>query len=417
MATVVLAYSGGLDTSVCIRWLQEHYDMDVVTLTIDLAHEPDLPAIRKKALMTGARNAHVVDARDIFIDHFIWPALKAGAVYENAYYLATALGRPLIAKLLVDVAREEGAEAVAHGSTGKGNDQVRFDVSVHALAPELQVIAPVREWGLTRDQEEAYAKEHGIPVPEGSRQPYSLDQNLWGRSIESGPLEDPWVEPPEDAYEWTVAPENAPQTPAYIEIGFEEGIPVAIDGQEKNGVDLIQELNDLGGAHGVGRVDHVENRVVGIKSREIYECPAGTILFKAHEALEQLALSRDQSHFKRVVAEEISRLVYGGLWFSTLNRDLMAFVDSTQRSVSGTVRVKLYRGQATVVGRQSPYSLYREDLATYLSGDAFDHRAAEGFVKIWGLSTQVQARQQLHGEDIPLLPQTKRFESNDAEDK
>ena len=246
MATVVLAYSGGLDTSVCIRWLQEHYDMDVVTLTIDLGHEPDLPAIRKKALMTGARDAHVVDARDIFIDHFIWPALKAGAVYENAYYLATALGRPLIAKLLVDVAREEGAEAVAHGSTGKGNDQVRFDVSVHALAPELQVIAPVREWGLTRDQEEAYAKEHGIPVPEGSRQPYSLDQNLWGRSIESGPLEDPWVEPPEDAYEWTVAPENAPQTPAYIEIGFEEGIPVAIDGQEKNGVDLIQELNDLG---------------------------------------------------------------------------------------------------------------------------------------------------------------------------
>lgn len=417
MATVVLAYSGGLDTSVCIRWLQEHYDMDVVTLTIDLGHEPDLPAIREKALKTGARNAHVVDARDLFIDHFIWPGLKAGAVYENAYYLATALGRPLIARLLVDVAREEGAEAVAHGSTGKGNDQVRFDVSVHALAPELQVIAPVREWGLTRDQEEAYAKEHGIPVPEGSRQPYSLDQNLWGRSIESGPLEDPWVEPPEDAYEWTVAPEDAPDTPAYVEIGFEEGIPVTLDGEDKDGVDLIQELNDLGGAHGVGRVDHVENRVVGIKSREIYECPAGTILFKAHEAVEQLTLSRDQSHFKRVVAEEISRLVYGGLWFSTLNRDLMAFVDSTQRSVSGKVRVKLYRGQATVVGRQSPHSLYREDLATYLSGDAFDHRAAEGFVKIWGLSTQVQARQQLHGEDAPLLPQAKRFESNSAEDE
>jgi argininosuccinate synthase len=417
MERVILAYSGGLDTSVAIPWLAEKYDAEVVAVTLDLGQGKELDDVRERAMAVGAIRCHVLDVRTEFADEYVLPALQAGALYEGQYPLATALGRPLITQKLVEIAEFENAGIIAHGCTGKGNDQVRFDVSVHALAPELQVIAPVREWGLTRDQEEAYAKEHGIPVPEGSRQPYSLDQNLWGRSIESGPLEDPWVEPPEDAYEWTVAPENAPDTPAYVEIGFEEGIPITLNGQEKNGLDLIQDLNDLGGAHGVGRVDHVENRVVGIKSREIYECPAGTILFKAHEALEQMTLARDQSHFKRVVAEEISRLVYGGLWFSTLNRDLMAFVDSTQRAVSGTVRVKLYRGQATVVGRQSPHSLYREDLATYLSGDAFDHRAAEGFVKIWGLSTQVQARQQIHGNDAPLLPQAKRLEAKEAEDE
>ena len=393
---VVLAYSGGLDTSVCIKWLQDHYEAEVYTLTIDLgANERDLGAIQSKAVKLGAKKAVQIDARSLFVKYFVFPALQAGAIYEEAYPLATALGRPLIAKLLVDVAREEGATAVAHGSTGKGNDQVRFDVAVGALAPELKVIAPVREWGMTREEEIEYAREHSIPVPVTSASPYSTDVNLWGRSIECGVLEDPWHEPPEEVYEWTSNPAKAPDLPQYVEIGFERGVPVSLDGEALDGVALIARLNDLGGAHGVGRIDHVENRLVGIKSREIYEAPAAVILHAAHKGLEGMTMTKDSARFKAKVAVEYADLIYNGLWFSALHQDLAAYVASSQRHVSGVVRVRLHKGTCQVVGRQSPKSLYSYTLATYDRADAFDHRAAEGFIKIWGLPLRTQAQAQL----------------------
>ncbi len=401
---VVLAYSGGLDTSVCIKWLQEKYDAEVITLTIDLgANDRDLKEIQAKALRIGAKKALVIDARDLFVKYFIFPALQAGAVYEDAYPLATALGRPLIAKLLVDTAHQEGATAVAHGSTGKGNDQVRFDVAVAALAPELKVIAPVREWRMTREEEIEYAREHDIPVPVTLASPYSVDVNLWGRSIECGVLEDPWVEPPEEVYEWTVSPAKAPAEPAYTEITFERGVPVALEGEQLDGVRLIERLNQLGGAHGVGRIDHVENRLVGIKSREIYEAPAAVILHTAHKALEGLTLTKDAARFKAKVAAEYADLIYNGLWFSSLHQDLAAYVASSQRHVVGTVRVRLHKGVCAVVGRQSPRSLYSYRLATYDKADAFDHRAAEGFIKLWGLPLRTQAQVQLLGQPEQTL--------------
>ena len=389
---VVLAYSGGLDTSVAVKWIKETYGMDVIALMVDVGSERDLPQIQKKALKVGAVKSLVADAKEEFVRDYVFPALKADALYEGQYPLATALARPLIVKLMVDVARKEGATAVAHGCTGKGNDQVRFDVSTFALAPDLKIIAPAREWGMTREEEVAYAKKNGIPVSAGSE--YSIDINLWGRSIECGVLEDPWNEPPEDIYILTRSVKDAPDEPAYVEIGFEEGEPVSLYGQELDGVSLIHELTQLAGGHGIGRIDHVENRLVGIKSREIYEAPAGTVLLAAHRALEALVLSREQLRFKEKVALEYADMVYNGLWFTPYHEDLKAYVESTQRHVSGTVRVKMYKGQATVVGRKSPYSLYRQSLATYEEGDEFDQSASVGFIQIWGLPAKTQSQVQ-----------------------
>ena len=400
---VVLAYSGGLDTSVIIRWLAENYSAEVVALTIDLGAQKGLPAIREKALKVGAVKALVVDARDIFVRHFVFPALRAGAIYEGEYPLATALGRPLIAKLLVDVARQEGATAVAHGCTGKGNDQVRFDVAVGALAPDLQVIAPMREWIVTREEEMEYAAQRGIPVPTTTKNPYSTDENLWGRSIECGVLEDPWQEPPEDVYWWTKNPKDAPNDPAYVTIDFEQGIPVGLDGQRMEGVALIERLHKLAGEHGVGRIDHLENRVVGIKSREIYEAPAATVLHKAHQALEDMTMAKDAARFKATVSAAYADMIYSGLWFTSLHRDLAAYVASSQRNVTGTVRVKLLKGNCTVVGRQSPESLYQHSLATYEAGDLFDASASVGFIKIFGLPARVQAQVQELGKPVQAV--------------
>ncbi len=389
---VVLAYSGGLDTSVAIRWLKERYDLDVVALTVDVGTERNLGTIRDKALKVGAIKALVKDAREMFIRDYIFPALQADAVYEGRYPLATALSRPLIAGLLVDIARAEGASAVAHGCTGKGNDQVRFEVSVNALAPELRIIAPAREWGMTREETINYARRYDIPVPVTASSPYSIDQNLWGRSIECGVLEDPWTEPPDDAFSWTKPAREAPDEPVYVEIEFERGVPVALNGQKTDGLSLVQQLNELAGSHGVGRIDHVENRLVGIKSREIYEAPAAVVLLEAHQALEALALSRWQLHFKQRVADEIADLIYNGLWFTAHLQNLAAYVASTQCFVTGTVRLKLFKGSCSVVGRKSPFSLYSYGLATYDKGDQFDQSASPGFIHIWGLPVRTQAK-------------------------
>jgi len=391
---VVLAYSGGLDTSVAIRWLKEKYNLDVIALTIDVGNERDFSTIQQKALKVGAVKALVTDAKELFVNYFIFPALQADAIYEGQYPLATALSRPLMAKLLVDTAVEEGASAVAHGCTGKGNDQVRFEVSVNALSPGLKIIAPAREWGMTREETINYAQRYDIPLPITADSPYSIDENLWGKSIECGVLEDPWVESPEDAFTWTKSPKEAPDEPTYVEIGFEKGIPVTIDGQKMDGVSLIQRLNELAGKHGVGRIDHLESRLVGIKSREIYEAPAATVLLQAHQALEAMTLSKDQLRFKQKVAQEYADLIYNGLWFTSLHQDLAAYVQSSQRFVTGAVRVKLFKGSYNVVGRKSPKSLYSYGLATYDKGDVFDQSASPGFIHIWGLPVRTQAQVQ-----------------------
>ena len=391
MKKVVLAYSGGLDTSVAVAWLREQHDVEVITLTVDVGGGSLRPGVERRAISAGASRAYVVDARERFITDFVWPHLQANALYQGAYPLATALARPLIAQLLVEVAQKEGADAVAHGCTGKGNDQVRFDVAVHALDPGLSVVAPMRVgMGLTRDQEIDYAAERGIEIPITKASPYSIDVNLWGRSCETGVLEDPWVTPPPDAYEWTVAPLAAPD-PVEVTISFEGGVPVALDGAFLPPVELVDRLHALGGAHGVGRVDHVEDRLVGIKSREIYETPAATILHAAHRALEGLTLSKDTLRFNRLVADEHAQLTYDGLWFSALHRDLRGYVASSQRVVSGDVRMRLDHGSAVVAGRQSPLSLYDRNLATYDEGDAFDHASAVGFIEIFGLPLRVEA--------------------------
>jgi argininosuccinate synthase len=388
---VVLAYSGGLDTSVAVAWLKEQFDAEVVTLTVDLGGGSLREGVERRAMSAGASRAYVIDARERFITDYVWPHLQANALYQGAYPLATALARPLIAQLLVEVARRESADAVAHGCTGKGNDQVRFDVATHALDPGLEVVAPMRVgMGLTRDQEIDFAHERGIEIPVTKESPYSIDVNLWGRSCETGILEDPWVTPPPDAYEWTVDPSAAP-APVEIVIDFEGGVPVAIDGQRLGPVDLVQRVHDLGGEHGVGRIDHIEDRLVGIKSREIYETPAATILHTAHRALEGLTLTRDTLRFNRFVADELARLIYDGLWFSALSRDLRGYVASSQRVVSGEVRVRVDHGSAIVTGRTSPLSLYDKSLATYDEGDAFDHASAVGFIEIFGLPLRVEA--------------------------
>jgi argininosuccinate synthase len=401
---IVLAYSGGLDTTVAVKWLIEERGFDVVALTIDLGSQPDLAAIRQRALAAGASRAYVLDARRPFIERFCWPALRAGALYQGQYPLATALGRPLIAQLLVEVAGREGATWIAHGSTGKGNDQVRFDVATGALAPHLKVLAPLRDgMSMTREQEIAYARAHQLPIDVKPESPYSVDENLWGRSIEAGVLEDALLIPPEDAFRWTSSVDNAPASSLLLELDFEKGIPTALDGGSLAGASLVAELNRVGGLHGVGRIDMIEDRFVGIKSREVYEAPAAVILHAAHRALEDLVLDGEAARFKTSVAQEYARLVYQGKWFTSHRRNLDAYVLSTQRLVTGRVRVKLHKGTAQVVGRSSPYSLYRPKLATYSAGDQFDHQAAVGFIKLVGLPVRTQAEVQGIAETEPLL--------------
>ena len=390
--TILLAYSGGLDTSVCVKWLQEKHNARVVTLTVDLGMV-DLEDIRRRAVQIGAADALTVDGREDFVRDYVFPALQAGAIYEEQYPLATALGRPLIAKYMVEAAHRVGAKTIAHGCTGKGNDQVRMDVSAGALDPQLKVIAPVREWGWNREEEMEYARRHGIAVQEANSR-FSTDENLWGRSIEAGELEDPWSEPPEDAYAWTSPIASAPDKPTYLEIAFEAGIPLHLDGEDMRPVDMIEHLNVLAGRNGVGRIDHIENRLVGIKSREIYESPAGVVLHTAHKALESMTLSKNQARMKQYVAQEYSDVVYNGLWFSEHRRDLTAYVESSQRHVTGSVRVRLHKGSCTVVGRKAPRGLYSHRLATYDRGDTFDHRASEGFITIYGLPVRTQAMEQ-----------------------
>jgi len=397
---IVVAYSGGLDTSVMIKWLMDKYRAEIITVTGNLGQRKELNGLQEKAYTTGASKVYIKDLTKEFVEEFIFPALKAGALYERAYPMATSLGRPLLARLLVDVARREKSDFIAHGCTGKGNDQVRFEVSIAALAPDMKVIAPLREWEFrSREEEIAYARTHHIPVSATVSSPYSIDENIWGTSIECGVLEDPGVEPPADAYQRTVSPEQAPNEPAYVTIELNEGIPVGIDGMRLDSVKLIEKLNDIGGANAVGRIDLVENRLVGIKSREIYEAPAATILHFAHTELERLTLDKTVFHLKSQLALEYANLVYNGLWYAPLRTALDAFVEETQRTVTGSVRVKLFKGSVTVVSRTSEHSLYNVKLATYNGEDQFDHKASEGFIKIFGLplKTIYQVRSRLNG--------------------
>ncbi len=396
---IVLAYSGGLDTSVAVRYLMHEYGFDVVTCTVDVGNEKDFTGVRDKALKVGAEKAVVIDAKQALVKDYIFPALKANALYQGKYPLATALTRPLIAKLLVETAHQENAVAVAHGCTGKGNDQVRIEVAVNTLGPELTVIAPAREWNKTRDELIDYAAKHDIPVPVTKANPYSIDKSLWGRAIECGVLEDPWTEPPEDAYKWTVAVDDAPQKAEYVEIGFFEGAPITLDGKELDGVTLIEKCSFQAGGHGIGRINMIEDRRVGIKSREIYEAPAALLLIEAHRALESLVLSREQIRFGQIVSQEFANLIYDGLWFSGLHRNLVDYIESSQQFVSGLVRLKLHRGQATVVGVKSPFSLYDYGLATYDRDDSFDPSQAAGFIHLWGLGVRVQGRKQMRPPD------------------
>jgi argininosuccinate synthase len=397
--TVVLAFSGGLDTSVSVKWLSEKYDADVVTVTLDLGQRDDLKEIEKRSRQLGAKNHYTIDARAEFVTEYVWPAVKANALYEGKYPLSTALGRPLIGKKLVEVAEKEGADAVAHGCTGKGNDQVRIDVTVRAMNPYLKVIAPVREWNMSRDEEIAYAQKHGLPV-KPSKSIYSVDQNIWGRSIESGPLENPGTEPPEDAFEWTVSPEDSPDDPEYLDISFQEGVPTKVDGRSMEPLKLVSHLNGVAGSHGVGRIDHIEDRLVGIKSREVYECPAATLIIEAHRDLEKLVLTRHELAFKSQVEREWAWLVYSGLWLEPLRTALDRFIAATQHRVTGTVRLKLFKGSAKVVGRSSEYSVYDVGLATYGRGSKFDQKSAVGFIELWGLQSRVAAELSSQLEDI-----------------
>lgn len=382
---VVLAYSGGLDTSVAVVWLSEQ-GYDVVTMTADVGQKViDLEAAKSKALHSGAVKAYIFDLKKTFVENYVWPSLKANGMYQGTYPLTSALSRPLIAKTLVDIANKEGAVAVAHGCTGKGQDQVRIEVCATALNPKLEVLAPVRDWHFSREAEMEYAVKHGIPVRATASSPYSIDENLWGRSIECGMLEDPWNEPPEDAYELTSNPLEAPDRPDFVEITFERGLPVALNGEKMDGVSLILKLNELAGKHGVGRVDMVEDRLVGFKSREVYECPGPITLLNAHRALETMTLDKRVLISKKELEVRFAELTYEGYWFSPLRDCIGAFIEETQKYVNGTVKVRLFKGQAVVRGMKAGKTIYKHDLATYSEGDAFDHSAAVGFIKIWGL--------------------------------
>ncbi|MDJ0704728.1 MAG: argininosuccinate synthase [Leptolyngbyaceae cyanobacterium MO_188.B28] len=395
---VVLAYSGGVDTSVCIPYLKNEWGVkEVITLAADLGQGDELEPIRQKALDSGAKESLVIDATEAFIQDYAFPAIQANALYENRYPLTTSLARPLIAKLLVEAAKKYGADAVAHGCTGKGNDQVRFDVSIAALNPELKVLTPAREWGMSREETIAYGERFGIPSPVKKSSPYSIDRNLLGRSIEAGPLEDPWNEPLEEVYAMTTAIADTPDQPEYVEIGFNGGIPTHLNGMELPAIKLVSQLNAIVGSHGFGRIDMIENRLVGIKSREIYEAPALLLLIHAHRDLESLTLTADVTHYKRGIEETYSQMVYNGLWYSPLKAALDAFVQQTQARVNGTIRVKLFKGTAAIVGRKSETSLYTDDLATYGANDTFDHKAAEGFIYVWGLPTRVWSEKMRQG--------------------
>jgi argininosuccinate synthase len=386
--TIILAYSGGLDTSVLIKWLQEKYNVDIITFTMELGQQTDLKKVADKAHSLGAKKHYSIDATEEFVTKHVFPAIKANALYEEKYPLATALGRPLIAKKLVEIAEKEKATAVAHGCTGKGNDQVRFDVTIKSLAPNLKVMAPVREWGLSRKQEIKYAKKKHIPIPHLS-DPYSIDQNIWGRSIECGHLENPEQEPLEEIYEWTVPPEKAPDKPEYATIKFEDGTPTTLNGKQLDPVTLIKKLNKTAGKHAVGRADHIEDRLVGIKSREIYESPAATVLIEAHKDLEKLVLTRHELEFKKQIDNKWTSLIYTGLWIDPLREALEAFINKTQERVCGEVKTKLYKGRCWVTGRSSPMSLYDKNLATYEIETSFNQAHAEGFIELWGLPTKV----------------------------
>ena len=398
VSKVVLAYSGGLDTSCIVPWLIENYDCEVVTFTADLGQEEELSGLPEKAKISGAVKSYVEDLRQEFVTDFVFPTLRAGAIYERQYLLGTSHARPLISKRMVEIAELEGADAIAHGATGKGNDQVRFELGVMALNPRLTVIAPWREWDIrSRDDALAYATAHGVPVTSTGKSIYSRDRNIWHLSHEGHILENPWMEPEEEMFLLTVAPEKAPDTPRYVEIDFKSGIPVRVDGTAHGPVELVTLLNKLGGENGVGRLDMVENRLVGIKSRGVYETPGGTILYAALRALETLCLDRDSLHYKDVVAEKYAEMVYYGQWFTPLRTALDAFVDSLMENVTGTVRLKLYKGSCTVVGRKSPYSLYREDYATFGQDDVYKQSDAEGFIHLFGLPLKVKALLDIEG--------------------
>lgn len=390
---VVLAYSGGLDTSVVAHMLaSKGYELHAVL--VNVGQGEDLEPLKKKAKQIGARESYIIDAREEFVNHFVIPALKANVKYEEKYPLFTALSRPLIARHLVEVAKNIDADFIAHGSTGKGNDQVRFEVSIAALAPDIEIMAPVRDWKLSRDEAIDYAKENNIPVPVTKKSPYSIDLNIWGRSVECGPLEDPWKEPPEDAYSLTVAPRNAPDEPEYITISFTQGKPTAINGNRMSAPKLVETAGKIAGRHGIGRIDMVESRLVGIKSREIYEVPAAEVLIGAHKDLESLTLERHTLHYKKIIESHIAEQIYYGKWYSPLLEALFAFIEDTQKTVTGTVRLKLYKGKAVVVGRKSKHSLYSEVLATYEKEDKFSHEDARGFVNLWGLPLKIYSKAQ-----------------------
>ena len=385
---IVLAYSGGLDTSVAVQWLKEKRSADIVTVTVDVGQGDDMAAIERKAKATGAVKHYSIDAKREFIEDYVFPSIKANALYEGKYPLSTAVGRPLIAAKLVDVARKEKASAVAHGCSGRGNDQVRFDVSIRALAPDLKIVAPIREWNMARNDEIEYAKKHGIPVPVTVERPYSIDQSLWGRAIECGILEDPYVEPPEEIFEWTSSVDKAPSESAIVTLEFAEGVPVAIDGKKLDPVTLVTRMNEIAGKHGVGRIDHIEDRMVGIKSREVYECPAALVILEAHKDLEKAVLTRHELSFKERVDSEWTYLAYAGLWMDPLMEDLDAFINNTQKNVNGKVKVKLHKGSMRVVGRSSPESLYDKNLADYNLQETFDQKWSEGFIQVWGMPTE-----------------------------
>lgn len=383
---IVVAYSGGLDTSVMVKWLSEKYDAEIIAVTGDLGQKSELVGLKEKAIKTGASKVHVIDLKEEFIKEYAFKALKAGALYENEYPMGCSIGRPLLAKMLVDVAIKEGADTIAHGATGKGNDQVRFEVGIQSLAPHLKILAPLRTWEFkSREQEIEYAKIHNIPVQATTESPYSIDENLFGISVECGILEDPTVAPPADAYQITTDPKKAPDESETVTIKFEKGIPVALNGEVKSPVDLVVELNTLGSKHGIGRLDIIENRVVGIKSREIYEAPSATILHKGHHELEKLVMDKDSYRYKQGISNQIANMIYDGLWFTPLFNSLMTFVDSTQEYISGNVTIELYKGTLKVLSRDSEYSLYNEELATYKEGDKFDHVASIGFIHLYGL--------------------------------
>ena len=384
----MLAYSGGLDTSVLVKWLQEKYNAEVITVTVDVGQQENLKEIEEKAKNLGVLKHYSIDAKEEFVTNYIFPAIKANALYEGKYPISTSLSRPLIGAKMVEIAEKEDATGIAHGCTGKGNDQVRFDVTISSLAPELKIIAPVREWGMTRDEEIVYAKANGIPVSTAAKK-YSIDQSVWGRSIECGLLEDANQEPPEDAFEWTISPEKAPNKPEYVTVKFEAGVPVALNKENMPPLVLIEMLNETAGKHGVGRIDHIEDRLVGIKSREVYECPAATVLLEAHKDLEKMVLTRHEVLFKQQIDAQWTFLAYAGLWMDPLREDLEAFVNKTQENVNGEVRVKLYKGGLQVVGRASPMSLYDKNLVNYNIKTTFNQSYSKGFIELWGLQTKM----------------------------